>query len=259
MIKDLPKPVLRRAQNAARACLPRGVYRWLYMSFGFDAPPVGTIRFGDFRRTRPISRGFGYDRGRPIDRYYIENFLRSQGALITGRVLEIGERTYTDAFGQGVTQSDMLHVTEGAVGATYIDDLTDGATLPSQAFDCVILTQTLHLIYDMKAALRTIHRILKPGGVLLCTVPGITQIGDENWNDTWYWSLSSKSARRLCEEAFPPEGIKIDVFGNVLAATAFLHGLADCELKPTELDAVDPEYQVTIAITARTSKAIEPK
>ena len=208
------------------------------------------MRFGDLRRLEPISRSYGYDRGRPIDRYYIENFLELEGGCIKGRVLEIGENTYTLKFGKGVTQSDVLHVHEGIEGTTFVDDLAAGQSLPSNAFDCVVVTQTLHLIYDMKAAVKTIYRILKPGGVLLCTVPGITQISDEDWNDTWFWALSTASARRLGLEVFPPGSVDVQSFGNVLSATAFLQGLAESELTREELDALDREYPVTVTLKA---------
>ncbi len=213
-------------------------------------PEVGDVRFGDLRRLEPISRSYGYDRGRPIDRYYIENFLESEGACIKGRVLEIGENTYTLKFGKNVTQTDMLHVHEGIEGTTFVDDLAAGHSLPGHAFDCVIMTQTLHLIYDMKAAIKTIYRILKPGGVLLCTVPGITQISDEDWNDTWFWALSTASANKLGHEVFPPGTVEARSFGNVLSATAFLQGLADSELTREELDSLDLEYPVTITLKA---------
>lgn len=234
----------------AKAVLPIAIYRSIHRRFRPGAiPPVGEVQFGDLRRTAPISRDYGYCRGGPIDRYYIENFLQKSGPLIRGRVLEIGERTYTEKYGTQVEQADMLHVSDGQ-GATYVDDLTEGRTVPSDSYDCVILTQTLHLIYDMKAALRTIHRILKPGGVLLCTVPGITQAADEDWNDCWYWALTSFSARKLAGEVFGDGNVKVDHWGNVLSATGFLQGLGVGELTRAELDVVDPEYQVTVAITA---------
>jgi SAM-dependent methyltransferase len=236
----------------ARAVVPAFAYPFakrLCVGSGY-VPDVGGVRFGDLRRLEPISRSYGYDRGRPIDRYYIENFLLSEGNSITGRVLEIGENTYTVKFGTDVTLSDVLHVHEGIEGTTFVDDLTDGRTLPGNSFDCVIVTQTLHLIYDVKAALRTIYRILKPGGVLLCTVPGITQISDEDWDDTWYWAFTTNSAARLACEIFPPNCVEVDAYGNVLSATAFLQGLADRELTRDELDATDREYQVTVALKA---------
>src|SRR5262245_41253340 len=230
--------------------LEMGRRKWWKDSY---IPAVGRANFGDFRRVTPICRGYGWERGRPVDRYYIENFLERESRHIRGNVLEIGENTYTVKFGKGVTQSDILHVSDAYEEATYVDDLSKGWTLPSGAFDCVILTQTLHLIYDMKAALATIYRILKPGGVLLATVPGITQISDEEWNPTWFWSLTTNSASRVMAEVFPPGAVEVAAFGNVLAASSFLHGLADSELTREELDYYDPEYPVTITIKATTA------
>jgi SAM-dependent methyltransferase len=242
-------------KRLARSVLPEPVMRIVQRARGRTdfAPSVGTVQFGELRRLRPISHDYGYSRGRPVDRYYIENFLRAESRHITGNVLEIGENTYTRNFGHDVVKSDVLHVNEGVEGATYVDDLTDGPTLPSNHFDCVILCQTLHLIYDMKAALQTIYRILKPGGVLLTTVPGITQISDEEWNDSWYWSLTTNSANRLFKDVFPPALVDVNGFGNVLAATSFLYGLSDHELTTKELDFVDPEYPVVVTIRATTA------
>lgn len=219
-----------------------------------ELPPVGAVRFGDFRRLEPFSREYGFDRGLPIDRYYIEKFLSANAGLIKGRVLEIGERLYTEKFGQGVTQSDMLHV-DPVEGATYVDDLTEGASVPSNSYDCLIITQTLHLIFDMPAAVRTMYRVLKPGGVLLCTVPGITQVADSDWNETWYWSLTRKAAVKLFGLSFPPDGVAIETYGNVLAAVSFLQGLAAAEVEAWELDVHDEEYPVTVAIAARKGDA----
>ena len=220
-----------------------------------NIPPVGQVRFGDLRRIEPISRSYGLDRGRPIDRFYIEKFLLSEATAITGRVLEIADNTYTLMFGRDVTRSDVLNL-QDVEGATFVEDLTRGHTLPSNSFDCVILTQTLNLIFDMKAALKTIYRILKPGGVLLCTVPGITQIAYEGWNHTWYWGLTTNSAARLASEVFPETSVEAYSYGNVLSATAFLQGLADCELTRDELDVVDREYQVTVVLKATKPRRI---
>jgi len=245
----------RNATTVVRNIVGEKAYGWLLETIKRPAlPPVSQVRFGDFRRLEPFSREYGYDRGQPIDRYYIEKFLKSQGHLITGAVLEIGERTYTEAFGQNVVRSDMLHVSDEE-GATYVDDLTEGASVPSNTYDCVILTQTLHLIFDMKQALQTIYRVLKPGGVLLCTVPGITQVADSDWNETWYWALTSNAARKLFGLVYPPGNVEVNAFGNVLAATCFLQGLSATELYAWELDAFDQEYPVTVAIVARAGDA----
>jgi SAM-dependent methyltransferase len=209
------------------------------------------VEWGALRRVEPVCRYWGLDRGVPIDRYYIESFLASHAGDIRGRVVEIEDNTYTTRFGgDRVTRCDALHVNEGYPGATIIADLTQADHIPSNSFDCFILTQTLMLIYDTRAALRTIHRILKPGGVVLATVAGITQVGDPEWASTWYWSFTKASARRLFAEAFGPANVQVQTFGNVLAATAFLQGLVVADLTGAELDVRDPEYEVTIAIRA---------
>jgi glycosyltransferase involved in cell wall biosynthesis len=214
-------------------------------------PRVGAVKFGNLRRVTPISQVFGFDRGLPIDRYYIESFLKRQSKDIQGRVLEIGDRFYTQQFGRDrVTQSDVLHVHDNNPDATIVGDLTNAEHVPSEAFDCLVLTQTLHLIYDLKAALSTIHRILKPGGTALITVPGITQIAIDEWKDYWMWSFTSLSAEKLFGEFFPTDHLTIETFGNVMSATAFLQGLATQELKEEELNHHDPSYQVLITIRA---------
>ena len=170
-------------------------------------------------------------------------------------MLEIGDDTYTRRFGGAhVTRADVLHV-EPVAGATFVGDLAGANDLPAGTFDCVILTQTLHLIYDVRAALATVHRILKPGGRLLATVPGISQIARDQWGAAWCWSFTTLSLRRLLAEAFPAGEVVVEAHGNVLAATSFLQGLAAGELTVAELAYRDPAYEVLITASARKAAA----
>jgi len=218
--------------------------------------PVSTrrrwIRWGSLRRVMPVSRRFGFDRGRPIDRYYIEGFLSKRAADVRGRVLEIGDNTYTQRFGRWhVTQSDVLHAADGNPKATIVADLAAAPHIPSNLFDCVICTQTLPYIYDAKAAVSTLARVLKPGGVLLVTLPGIFHISRhdmDRWGD--FWRFTSLSAQRLFEEAFEPSAVTVESYGNVLTAVALLQGLAVEDLQAKEIEYRDPDYEVTIALRA---------
>jgi SAM-dependent methyltransferase len=149
-----------------------------------------------------------------------------------------------------VAVSDVLHVAEGNPQATLVADLASAGDVPSNTFDCIILTQTLQLIYDLRAAIKTIYRILKPRGVVLATFPGISQTYDPNWHDNWYWSFTELSARRLFGEVFLPENIEIQAFGNVFAAISFLQGLAFEDVTKEELDYRDPGYDVTLTLRA---------
>ena len=212
---------------------------------------VGHESFGSLRRVLPVSLKFGFDRGQPIDRYYIDGFLRRHAEDVHGHVLEVGESTYTRRFGgDRVSAIDVLHVTEGNPEATIVADLSKGEALPSSTFDCIVLVQTLHLIFDVAAAVRTLHRILKPGGVLLATFPGLSQRSRDEWNDSWYWGFTTLSARRLFGEVFPATGLTIAAHGNVLATTGFLYGLATSELSAEELDYVDDHYEMLVTIRA---------
>lgn len=244
------------AKATARRTLPASVRRWLKRQRAqrqgreYD-PPIGYVNFGDLRRLTPIDGNFGYGRGLPVDRYYIENFLAQHAADIRGRVLEVGDDSYTRRFGgDRVTQRDVMHVTAGAPGATFVADLTYAEQIPSDAFDCFILTQTLHLIYDLRSAVNTIYRILKPGGVVLATVPGISQIDRYDWGKAWYWGFTRMSVQRMFEEAFLAPNIAVEAHGNVLTAISFLHGLAVEELRQQELDYRDAGYDLVLTIRA---------
>jgi Glycosyl transferase family 2/Methyltransferase domain len=219
-----------------------------------SAPPVGGVDLGDLKRTEPVSRQWGFDRGLPIDRYYIEGFLARHADDVRGRVLEVGDDSYTRRFGGNrVALTDVLTVGESPQ-ATIVGDLATADQVQSDAFDCIVLTQTLQLIFDVSAAVRTLHRILKPGGVVLATAPGITHRGDSTWGQRWQWSFTTNSASALFGGEFGPENVEVEAHGNVLAAVAFLEGLAAEEFNSQNLDARDPAYEVLIAI--RATKAI---
>jgi glycosyltransferase involved in cell wall biosynthesis len=211
------------------------------------------VSFGELRRVTPFSRRFGFDLGLPVDRYYIEQFLLHEAENIRGGVLEAGDDSYTRRFGGArVTRSDVLHVTPGTPGATIIADLTQAGRIPSNSFDCIILTQTLHFIFDLRAALRTIARILRPGGCLLLTTPGISQIcRDQADPESDSWRLTVSSATKLFGEFFGERNIHVASHGNVLVAAAFLYGLPASQLTNTELNSNDPDYPLIVSVVAR--------
>lgn len=216
-------------------------------------PPVGHVNMGQLRRLEPMSRDFGYSRGTPVDRHYIEQFLHEKQALIRGSVLEIGTDMYTRRFGgERVTSSDVLHVTERNPGVTIVADLTDETAIEPDRVDCVILTQTLMFIYDLQATVRNVRRIPRPGGVVLATATGISPISRVDM-DRWghYWGLTTASMRRLFEDEFAPGNVDVGGMGNVLSATAFLHGMGLEELDPEELDHHDRDFPVIVTAVAR--------
>jgi SAM-dependent methyltransferase len=209
------------------------------------------IDLGALRRTTPIDPNWGFERGTPIDRVYVERFIGSHAAEIRGRVLEIAAPDYTARYGHGVERVDILMAKEGNPEATIVGDLANAPQIPSDSFDCAIITQTLQFVYDVRAAFATLHRVLAPGGVLLVTVPGITKISppeDEEYGEWWHYT--GRSLRRLAEEAFVGGDVEVETYGNVLTAAGFLYGLAAGDLKQEELDAADRLYEVIVALRA---------
>lgn len=210
------------------------------------------VEWKNLRSIKPISKVFGLDRGTPIDRYYIEKFLFENKKYIKGKVLEISESTYSKKFGSNVETYDVLHFDNSNKKATIIGDLTNINTLPKNRADCVICTQTLNFIYDVKKAIYGLKHLLKDDGVALITVAGISQISRydmERWGD--FWRFTTKSAHKIFSEVFSSENIEVCFYGNVLSCIAFLEGIAKEELTGEELDFKDENYQMLITIIVK--------
>jgi SAM-dependent methyltransferase len=219
--------------------------------------PLLTIDFGDFRRTSPIDNNYGFDRGTPIDRGYIDPFLESHRDDIAGSVLEMEDPNYSRMFGgDRITRQDVLHLFPGNRQATIVGDLAATGTLPLAAFDCIIFTQSLQFIYEVKAAVTNLHAALKPGGVILATLPGINRMDPSvDWSGVQHWSFTAASAARLFGGVFGLSSIAVESHGNVLAAVALLHGIAVEELGREYLTVNDPAYPVIITVRAVKSAA----
>ena len=215
-------------------------------------PETGHVKFGDFRRLDPFTKSFGYDRGQPIDRYYIEKFLGKHATDIAGHVVEIGDDRYTRQFGgANVCVSDILDQAHPDSTPTIIADLAKADHLPSDRFDCIIIIQTLQFIYNIHDAVSTLHRILKPGGKVLASIPSISPIcryDMDRWGD--YWRFTSAAVQRLFCDVFENQNVQVNVHGNVLVSLGFLYGMAAEELTNEELDFCDRDYESLITVRA---------
>ncbi len=207
-------------------------------------------RLGTLHRTSPLSERYGSDRGTPVDRYYIERFLNGNRADIHGRVLEIKEPLYITRFGVNISQADVLDIDPGNPKATFVCDLAAADAVPSGIFDCFVLTQTLQMLYDLRAAVFHAHRILKPGGVLLVTVPVTSRIIPGEGLDMDYWRFTAASCRRLFGDVFGAINVQVQSHGNVLTSIAFLAGMSYEELAQEERDVTDPYFPLLISVRA---------
>ncbi len=234
--------IRKKIPERQRLLLRKQLLRWSHPAF------LGTLR-----RTTPLSDNWGIERGTPVDRYYIERFLESCSKDIQGNVLEIKDSSYTKSFGSGVSKVDVLDIDASNSAATIIADLSKADPIASESFDCFIFNQTLQLIYDFHAALRQSHRILRPGGVLLATVPGLCRV-ERAYAKSDYWRFTTASCLALFGEVFGLENITVQAYGNVLTAIAFLSGMATEELSRRELDISDEHFPVIITVRAIKAK-----
>jgi len=239
------------AKSLLKAVFPSPARRWLRRQ------PLRAQRLllGDsvlYRQITPVDPNWGGKRGQVVDRYFIERFLAEHAEDVRGHVLDFGDDVYARRFGGGkVSKVDVLNLTPDSPHATIVADLSHGEQILSDTFDCILCTQVLLLVYDLRPAIRTLYRILKPGGVLLLTAPGIQKIsrGDMEAGGE-YWRFTSLCMRRLFEEVFRSESVEVMVSGNVLAATAFLFGLAVEDIRRKDLEYDDPDFEVSIALRA---------
>ncbi|HEY7292949.1 MAG TPA: methyltransferase domain-containing protein [Vicinamibacterales bacterium] len=212
---------------------------------GLDWP-----QWGNLRRTEPFSSTYGFERGTPIDRYYLHRFLKSHEAFITGSVLEVQTNAYTKRFGHGVARSDTFDIVPD-FAPTFLCDFTKSeSAVPSRSYDCVLLPNTLPHFRNLDGGLSEVRRVLRPGGVLLASAAGIIPLTGDVPD---YWRFSPDGWRERLNSVWPGTSVEIQGHGNCLAAMASQLGLAVEELSAPELDVFDPRFPVLTTIVCRTS------
>jgi SAM-dependent methyltransferase len=251
------RPLLRRLPAPLRSSIRRRVQRWpavvrlLIPASERDRPP-GTVKWGSLRRTKPFSRNWGYDRGTPIDRIYIEAFLQAHANDVKGNALDVMTPSYLERFGgERVVRRDVLDIDPANTQATVVADLNEPESLPPAMFDCIVFTQTLHLVPDMRIAIANIWRALAPGGVLLLTVPALGRHDARQGFHHDRWRVTRTGLECLLTTLVGARW-ETTAYGNLLSCTAFLYGLAAEELRAEELAISDPEFPLIVA--ARVTK-----
>lgn len=210
---------------------------------------IGIKAINDFS-VKPLSRDFGTHRGKPIDRYYIEKFLEENKKYITGDVLEIADNNYTKKYGKNYNSS-VMHV-EGIGQNVFKGNLETGEGLCGKKYDCVILTQVLMFIFDLKKTMINLNKILKDGGVALITVAGISQISRYD-ADRWgsYWNFNLGAIKKLFYPMFGEQNVQIQTFGNYKLAVAMMYGMCCEELDENAFNYVDQDYPLIYTIQVK--------
>jgi SAM-dependent methyltransferase len=212
---------------------------------------LNRARWGNLRRAEPFSDYYGFDRGTPIDRFYIERFLAERATDIRGKVLEVGNARYARAFpGSSPCEVEIVDNDETNSEATIVADLGEPKSLPAARFDCFIMTQTLQLIPDVNGALENAWQSLHSGGVLLLSAPGITRV-DPKVTTSDRWRFTASGLDTLVSGVSSRARREVVAYGNLTSAVAFLLGLAAEELEESELSAVDPYFSVCVCASVR--------
>lgn len=208
-------------------------------------------RILSFDKVSPVSRTFGFDRGKPVDRYYIEKFISSNKNFIYGDVLEVETSTYTKKFGNTSVKSFILKFDKTSKFESNLvyGDLTNKISIPSNKFDVFICTQTLNFIFEVEAAIESIFSLLKKNGVGLITVASLTQISRydaDRWGD--FWRFTPQGIQKLFSDKFGEDCVELMVYGNSYSAIHLLKGFASDELSTKKLNEIDEDYPIVIAL-----------
>jgi len=247
---DRFRPLL--AGRDAMVAEVEGVGARLRELLGAAAAPLVPVQVGRDARTTPVARDWGFSRGTPVDRYYINAFLESCAADVRGVVLDVQEPDNARRIGgDRVTRVDVIDVDGRNPRATVVADLRCAPNVPAASYDCIVLTQTLHLVDDMPAVVAECARMLQPGGVLLVTMPCVSRMANDYGPAHDHWRVTVPAARRLFAAQFGTR-VRVESWGNVAAAAAFLYGLAEHELARSTLNLHDPHYP--LLVTARAQK-----
>lgn len=179
-------------------------------------------------------------------RHYINLFLDKYDAEVRGRCLEFVPPYYRNRYisRPEVTAYDVWDVSQSE-GATIVGDLQDASHLKSGSFDCIILTHVLCNVERPWIAVREAHRLLSPGGVVLCTVPMVLQGHAPHPRD--YWRFTPDTLPSLFSDF---SRVEVSSYGNAATASGSPQYLMTWHFSRATLNHHDPSCPSIVACAA---------
>ncbi|HET6832529.1 MAG TPA: methyltransferase domain-containing protein [Acidimicrobiales bacterium] len=175
--------------------------------------------------------------------------MSARRSAVHGSVLEVQDSAYTTRFGGNrVSQSTVVDIDATNLRATLIADLQLAGSLPPDSYDCVILTQTLHLLRRPGKCIENCFAALRSDGVLLITAPSVSRVSP-TYPDGDLWRFTPAGIAELFRRYWPSD-FTVDAFGNLRTCMAFLIGEVVEELPHLVLDHHDPRFPLTVAVEA---------
>jgi hypothetical protein len=215
-----------------------------------DRPEPGP--WGDLRRLEPLSPWWGEERGLCVDRHFIERFLEAHAEDVGGTVLAYHDALYATRYGRHRLHGcDVLDADATNPAATVVADLQSAPEIAAESYDCVLVPHVLQLLGEPAAALAECARVLKPGGVLLASVPAAARV-ETGAPRTDHWRFSVEGFAELLAPAFGAANVEVEGHGGTAATLAFLAGLAAEEVEHDLLAGAAQE--APLVVTARAVK-----
>jgi hypothetical protein len=238
----------RHTRNWLGAIVPEPVRRRMWHAF--NVMHIVTSRTRMVTGVEPLSLQWSTDRGLPIERYYLAQFLEEWRSEIRGRCLEFQDGLYTRSYGgDHVSHVDILHHDGSNPQATIVADLSRPTDIPSESFDCIICTYVLQLVFELDVCVTELHRLLAPGGTLLVAVPNVAMSAMPLYSDTW--RFTPKGLEALLARTFGGDNVTVRAYGNSLTTAGSLRGLVASEFTAKELAYHDPRFAVITCAGAR--------
>lgn len=208
------------------------------------SPRPGCVEFGDFKRFWPFSHQFGFDRGGPVDRYYLKKFVQAIHPKVRGRCLEIGgslgnNRSYQFA----VDEFRTLDLP--AVGDDLVGDAADPQLFDQGSWDSIVAFHVLEHCPDPFAVVSNLHRWLTPHGHAFVVVPCAQRVHNFPGD---YWRFMPDGLRVLFKSF---SEVIVSAYGNPLTLVSNYLGLSHKELVAEDMDFVHPDYPVLGCVVAR--------
>ena len=186
-------------------------------------------------------------------RHYWEAFVAAHRDDLRGRGLEVGTTdTLQRHGGPALTSAGAIDVAPRD-GVTVVADLSRADAVADDSFDCFVVPFTMHLIYDVEAALHHAIRMLAPGGVLLVNFPCVDyyfadglDMGTGRPLFVFWWFTPIQVENLLRRVGLNPDQFSLTVYGNLFSRVAYQMNLPAEELTARERDYHDPGHPLLI-------------
>ena len=200
------------------------------------------------RSIKKHSEKFGFDRGTPIDRYYIDHFLKNLNLENNfNRSLEFGEILYSDSFKvkEKYFLSHPEYETRDIASNQILFDLNSEHSYEGTKFDLILSTNVINFTKNPFVSIKHHIDMLNSRGTLVLTVSAsmpISKFDAERWGD--YWRFTPDGLNQLLRTLNCEYHIKS--FGSFVTSIAFLCGLSAEEIDATDLNKNDDSYPIVV-------------